>query len=232
MKISPTRIFIAEDIPEILEFLAEFLRLNGYDVCTARTFPEALWCIENEPFSLALLDILLPGGGSGLDLLKHIRKNRGNVPVVMQTALDGDNYCVQCLKAGADDFVVKPVRQGPLLARVEAVLRRASGENDPLEKIPLGAGTYVFSPKREIRFEDRTLIRLTFKEMAMLRFLFMQKGIPATTEEILRKVWNANPLFVDSGCVPALIQRLRKKLEGVAKVENIYGSGYILKIVQ
>ena len=230
MKPYVSRILIVEDAPELSEFLAGILRLHRYEVCSAATFPEACRCVDEEPFSLALLDILLPGGGSGIDILKRIRRTRGNVPVIMQTALGDDEYCVQCLKAGADDFITKPVRQGPLIARIEAVLRRASGTPDPLEKIPLGNGTHVFSPRREIHFPDGSICRLTHKEMGVLRYLFSRRGEIVTIDDLLLNVWRSNPIFIDTSRIPPLISRLRKKLEGIADIRSEYGNGYVLRI--
>ncbi|MGN0861675.1 MAG: response regulator transcription factor [Candidatus Spyradosoma sp.] len=230
MKLAKPRILVVEDDEDLLRFLVGVLRLRGYEVCAARTFPEACRCADEEPFSLALLDVLLPGGGSGIDVLRRIRKTRGNVPAIMQTALGDDEYCVRCLNAGADDFVVKPVRQGPLIARIEAVLRRASGTPDPLEKIPLGRGAQVFSPRREIRFADGRITRLTHKEMRLLRYLRSRGNEPATLPDLLLNVWDASPALVDSACVPALVARLRRKLEGVARIRSLYGNGYALEI--
>lgn len=230
MKSYVPRILIVEDAPELSEFLAGILRLHRYEVCSVRTFPDACRCVDEEPFSLALLDILLPGGGSGIDILKRIRRTRGNVPVIMQTALGDDEYCVQCLKAGADDFITKPIRQGPLIARIEAVLRRASGTPDPLEKIALGNDAYVFSPRREIHFHDGSICRLTHKEMGVLRYLFSRCGEVVTIDDLLLNVWRSNPILIDTTRIPPVVSRLRKKLEGVAEIEPIYGNGYLLKV--
>lgn len=228
MKPNPVRILIVEDAPEIADFLAGILKLHRYETCVAKTFPDACRCADEEPFSLALLDILLPGGGDGIAVLKRIREKRGNVPVIMQTALGDDEYCIRCLKAGADDFIVKPVRQGPLIARIEAVLRRAAGTPDPLEKFSLGNGAEAFSPRREIRFADGETIRLTHKEMQVLRYLFAKNGEAANVAELLLNVWNANPILVDSACIPALVLRLRRKLGAAAEIRSVYGNGYAL----
>lgn len=229
MKLPKPRILVVEDDEDLRRFLVGVLRLRGYDTCEAGTFSEACRCADEEPFSLALLDILLPGGGSGIEVLHYIRNARGNVPVIMQTALGDDEYCVRCLKSGADDFVVKPVRQGPLIARIEAVLRRASGAPDPLEKIPLKHNVYVFSPRREIHFPNGETLRLTHKEMRLLRYLYARGNETSTVGDLLLNVWDASPALVDSACVPALVARLRKKLEGIARIRSLYGNGYVLE---
>ena len=230
MKHLSPRILVVEDDPEILSFLSGILYLHGYKVFSATTFHEACRCIAEEPFLLALLDIRLPGGGSGIDVLKRIRETRGNIPVIMQTALGDDSYCVECLKAGADDFIIKPVRQGPLIARIEAVLRRASGTPDPLAKIHLGNSAYVYSPRREIHFSDGRISRLTHKEMSVLRYLFSRNGEVVTIDDLLLNVWRASPILVDTTCIPPTISRLRKKLENTADIFCVYGNGYVLSV--
>lgn len=228
MSSRPPKIFIAEDDRELRDFLSEILSSHGYEICVADSFAEAKFQIENEPFSLALLDILFPDG-NGIDLLKKIRKTRGNVPVIMQTALGDDAYCVLCLKAGADDSVAKPVRQGSLLARVEAVLRRAGRESEFHREFTLHGGARVFPARREILFPDGKIISLTVKENRLLQFLFSRAGTISSTEELLLNVWNLSPLQADSMRIPALVSCLRKKLGGVAEIRNLRGGNYLLE---
>lgn len=227
MKKTPPKIFIVEDIPEIRDFFETVLDAEGYETIAAGTCADARYVIGNEPFSLALLDVVLPDG-DGVALLKEIRAWRGNVPVIMQTALGEDALCVRALKLGADDFIVKPVRRGPLLARIAAVLRRAAGTPEPFAEIPLGNGARADCCAREILFPDGRKTRLTFKECELLKFLCAKNGAPATLDELLLNVWSANPADLEIACVPALVSRLRRKLDGCAEIRNVYGNGYAL----
>lgn len=230
MKTAPARILIVEDNADLRKFLSEILIAHGYDVCEATTRKEGLYCVENEPFDIALLDIMLPKLGDGIEILKRIRACRVNIPVIMQTALTDDEYCIKCLKAGADDFIIKPVKAGPLLARIEAVARRNAGISSYPENILLRNGAFVHSSTREIEFPSGTLVRLTIKEMKLLQFLFTNQHRAVSTNELLINVWNLNPQLADSNCIPALVFRLRKKLDGVVDVLNLYGGNYQLKL--
>lgn len=223
------KILVAEDLVDVRERLCDILSANNYEALPAGTAAEVDYAIKNETFDLVLLDLLLPDG-SGFDLLKKIRKLRGNVPVIVQTALGGDEFCIRALKFGADDYLVKPLRQGPMIARIEAVLRRSAGTPIPFDEIPLRNGAKAFYSQRELVFADGTVCSLTFKEAALLRFLFSREKRSAGTEEILVNVWHATPYSLDASCVPALVSRLRKKLGECAEIRPIHNGGYILKI--
>lgn len=232
MKKTANRILIVEDDACLRAFLTEILQAHGYRICAAGTFNEAIHCAENEPFSLALLDILLDDAGNGIEILKHIRRTRGNgVPVIMQTVLDDDAYCVRCLKNGADDFVVKPVHPGPLIARIEAVLRRVAGTATEASVLQLQEGATVDCISRELIRKSGERIRLTYKETQLLRFLYERREKATSEASLLVNVWNINPaLTTEFGGLRSLVSRLRIKLADAAVLKFVYGEGYRLEI--
>lgn len=229
MKPRVIKILIVEDQADVSDFLAEILKLNGFDVVSADSFRSTMFAIENEPFDLVLLDLKLPDG-NGFDLIKILKERRDGVPVIVQTGFGRDENCVTALKLGADDFVEKPIRQGVLLARIEAVLRRVLSLSVSFEEMPLRVGAVAFYSTREIVFCDGQRVRLTFREASLLRVLFSKKGEAVSVEELLFRVWNANPAGLDGARIASLVSRLRKKLSDVATIRPVARSGYVLVV--
>ena len=229
-KTRPHKILVVEDSEALLTYLSEILQLHKYEVALARTFAEAEGYVRSVFFSLAILDIALPDG-NGIELLKRIREWRNGVPVIVLTAFSDDSSCVRALKLGADDFIVKPVGAGPLIARIQAVLRRYSSAAQVVSELSLKNGAKAILPHHEIVFRDGRTARLTYKETALLRYLYAKAGVPSGAEELLLNIWKASPAAeTETTCVSALISRLRKKLGDSAGIKAIYGGGYVLEI--
>ena len=163
-KTRPHKILVVEDSEALLTYLSEILQLHKYEVALARTFAEAEGYVRSVFFSLAILDIALPDG-NGIELLKRIREWRNGVPVIVLTAFSDDSSCVRALKLGADDFIVKPVGAGPLIARIQAVLRRYSSAAQVVSELSLKNGAKAILPHHEIVFRDGRTARLTYKEI-------------------------------------------------------------------
>lgn len=226
------RILIVEDSPELLRFLSEGLQARGYEICTATTFNEAIRHVDSETFDLAILDIMLDKAGDGIAILKYIRESRSySVPVIMQTVLADDDYCVRCLRLGADDFVVKPIRINPLIARIEAVLRRVAGITLPGgAEVPLLNGAKAYCSNRKIVLSTGTTIPLSYKEAQLLRFFSEHPDETLSAENLLLNVWNVSPTEDRLHCVRSSISRLRLKLEGLAEIKAYYGEGYRFEV--
>jgi DNA-binding response OmpR family regulator len=111
------RILVVEDDSALLRQITKILSAQKYAVCEATSYNEALRCIENESFDLAILDIVLDAAGNGIEILKYLREHRGyGLPVIMQTSMADDLYCVHCLNLGADS-VCQLTHDGALLGR-------------------------------------------------------------------------------------------------------------------
>ncbi len=226
------RVLIVEDDCELRSFLAEILHINGYTTCLAGTFNEAILRIDQEHFDLAILDIMLDESGNGIEVLKYLRQVRGNgIPVIMQTAVGDDAHCVRCLKSGADEFVVKPVRAGPLLARIEAVLRRASGSTETPSVLNLRSGVKFDYNSRELIQDSGERIHLSYKENQLLRTFYERRGKAISEGTLLVEIWKMNPaLAAEFSGLRSLVSRLRTKLGDAAEIKANYAEGYRLEI--
>jgi DNA-binding response OmpR family regulator len=195
-------------------------RRGGYSVRTAMNLAEARKRIKESAPDIIVLDIMLPDG-SGLNFLRELRYD-ANIPVLLLTALGESSDVVAGLKAGGDDYLVKPYDNEVLLARIESLLRRTEHVPQTLAKGPIIAD--ITAGRAFINGRD---LLLTQKEFAIL-FLFMQnEGITLSAESVYEKIWK-RPLGDDKNTLQATISTLRKKIEpsgyGIAVSR---GQGYI-----
>jgi len=203
-------ILICEDDARIVELLKEALSTSGYRVKAAGTMGEARSMLATWMPDLILLDIILPESNeAGWELLKFIRK-RSSVPVILVSALSRADDRVRGLRAGADDFISKPFHLEEVLARVEAVLRRAQPAITGLELT-------IDDLRKQVRIAGRT-ISLSPKEYQLLKLLASSPGRVFTTTEILKELWPSDPdsderTYADAQDVQKYVYLLRKKLE-------------------
>ncbi|WNQ12101.1 response regulator transcription factor [Paenibacillus aurantius] len=215
------KILIVEDDPAISDLIALNLEVAGYDRAQAFDSRTALLALEETRFDLVLLDIRIPGI-DGLELVRLIRPS--GIPVIFLTARNGLMDRVNGLKAGADDYIVKPFEAVELLARIEAVLRRSSGGREEAYRLD----------DVEIQLTERVVLKankpveLTPKEYELLLLLIRNKNRALTREKILEVVWNFDYMG-ESRTVDMHIQKLRKKLEWTDKIKTVYKYGYRLE---
>jgi two-component system response regulator MprA len=220
-------VLVVEDRREVLEVLQRTLSDNGYAVLTADDGDVGLqMALDHQP-DLVILDIGLPKR-SGLLVARELRNRAFTAPVLMLTARDTVSDKVTGFDAGADDYLAKPFDYDELLARVKALLRRASiraGETmmriDDLSIDPIS---------REVTRAGKKLA-LTQKEYALLEYLMRHAGIPVTREQISEQVWK-QPFDPTTNIVDVYINYLRKKLEtdGASPlVHTVRGVGYVLR---
>jgi len=220
-------VLVVEDRREVLDVLQRTLSDNGYSVITADDGDSGLqMALDHQP-DLVILDIGLPKR-SGLHVARELRNRAFTAPVLMLTARDTVTDKVTGLDAGADDYLAKPFDYDELLARVKALLRRASiraGET------MMRVGDLSIDPiTREVTRAGRKLA-LTQKEYALLEYLMRHAGIPVTREQISEQVWK-QPFDPTTNIVDVYINYLRKKLEtdGASPlVHTVRGVGYVLR---
>lgn len=214
-------LLLVEDEVKLSESLAVLISRNGYTVDTALDGMTALEKIRTNPYDIIVLDRMLPRL-DGLSLLKEIRKDKNNTPVLFLTAKDAPNERVEGLEAGADDYLIKPFFTEELLARLKVLLKRT--EKKATEDI-IRCGTITLYPlHNEVIIGDQPKTQLTVKESSLLTLLMQNRGQVITKERIMEKIWGydseANIANVD-----LYIYYLRKKLN-TSHIKTIRGIGY------
>ena len=215
------RVLIVEDEKPIAELVRISLSGAGYRCTCVYDGLAAADLIERETFDLILLDVMLPGV-DGFELMEYIRPL--GIPVIFLTARGAVNDRVRGLKAGADDYLVKPFEIIELLARVETVLRRYHKLDRVLE---IGGLTIDVSSRTVSRAGEE--IALTKKEFELLLLFARNPGIALYRETIYERVWESDYMG-DSRTVDLHVQRLRKKVGWEQKLRAVYKIGYRLEV--
>ncbi len=223
-----TRVLVVEDEPEMLLGLEHNLQYEGFAVTTAATGPDGLSAWRRERPDLVLLDVMLPEQ-SGFDVLEAIRKDDPRVPVILITAKGLESDKVHGFGLGADDYVTKPFSIRELLARVNAVLRRAQPEEGTPNTFTFG-DVEVDLAKRECRKKGRE-VQLSFKEFEVLQLFIQNRGQTITRERLLEEVWGREAEEMPSSrTVDTHIANLRRKLEGSRErnryIRTVHKVGY------
>jgi two-component system, OmpR family, KDP operon response regulator KdpE len=177
-------VLVVDDEPQILRALGVILRNAGYEVATAATKSEALDAVSVRPPDAMVLDLVLPDG-SGVDVTSEVR-TWSSLPIIVLSAVGDEREKVRALDVGADDYITKPFGTEELLARLRAVLRRASDEGDePI--LSVGALAIDLADRRVTR--DGEEIHLTPIEFDILRELAHHAGKLVTQRQLLQAVW-------------------------------------------
>ena len=220
------RILIVEDETGLALTMKDRLRKEGYAVRVAKTGPAGFDLATRETFDLILLDIMLPGE-SGLQVCQKLREMGSTTPILMLTARRQTADKVAGLKAGGDDYLTKPFQMAELLARVEALLRRARPAAEPADRFQFGA-IHMDLRSTQVSREGRA-ITLSAKEFQLLRYFAEHRGATISREELLREVWGygATP---STRTVDVHVAWLRQKLENDPKnpqiIVTVVGLGY------
>ena len=218
------RILVVEDEPAISDFIERGLRAEGYAVNCVRDGEEAELAALNGDYALVLLDVLLPKR-SGLAVLKAIRKQRADLPVILLTARGEVEHKVEGLDMGADDYVVKPFSFEELTARVRAQLRQP-GQRVATE-LQVGDIKLDFRARRVER--AGTEIRLTAREFELLAYLMRHPNQVLSRGQILNAVWDYDH-EPGTNVIDVYIGYLRRKLGayGSVPIETLRSVGYRL----
>jgi DNA-binding response OmpR family regulator len=216
-------VLVVEDDDDMLLGLRHNLEFEGYETAAATTGREALEVARKFSPDLALLDIMLPEL-DGFEVLRELRLASPALPVILLTSKHLEADKLRGFRLGADDYVTKPFSIQELLARVQAVLKRARPEAPGEARLRI-AGLDVDFARREVRREGQ-LLALALKEYDMLRLFLRSRGEVVTRERLLREVWG-----YDSENVPATrtvdnhVAKLRQKI-GPDLIETVQKVGY------
>lgn len=214
------RILLVEDDPMIGASVRTGLRQDGFVVDWVEDGEAAESAIAAHSYDLMVLDQGLPRK-NGLDVLKTLRKQGNDLPVLIATARDEVPARVQGLDAGADDYLVKPFDLDELAARIRALLRRRSGRAEPV----LRHRGVEFNPATREVSRDGVPVALTARELSLLRTFMDRPGVVFSKTQIEDKLygWGGE---VESNTVEVYIHALRKKL-GADFIQNVRGVGYL-----
>jgi len=223
-------ILVIEDDPAIRRGIVDALTISGYAPIEASDGESGLAAAGNPGIDLILLDVLLPKM-DGFRVLESLRSRCSIVPVIMLTARGTEEDRVRGLRGGADDYVVKPFSALELLARVEAILRRAAEKPSSTEPLTV-AGRSIDFARREVRFKDGRRIVLSEREADILKYLAANRGRSVTREELLKRVWGIDPRGVQTRTVDMHIARLRETLgdnpDDPQVIITVRSKGYML----
>lgn len=224
------RVLFVEDEKLLAGALKHLFENQNISADVAYDGPTGNILANSGEYDVIVLDVMLPGGLSGLDILKNLRDSGSKQPVLMLTAKDSLEDKVNGLNLGADDYLVKPFESEELIARVNALNRRAKEESIQKGEKEDSDGLVVLEETSEILVGDKT-IPLTAKEMDLLKFLMKYSGHPKSKADILSGVWG-NSKNITENSVELYIHYLRKKLENSKiQIRTIRGQGYLLQKV-
>lgn len=221
------KILIADDEERIVKLVSDFLNAAGYETVSAADGREALEVFSANPdIKLAVIDIMMPEI-DGWEVTREIRK-QSNMPVIMLSARAEEFDLLTGFESGIDEYVTKPFSPAVLVKRVDALLKRSSGQPLSGEEVKRGL---VIDNDAFTAYIDGTALELTLKEFELLSYLYENAGRVLTRDQLLNAIWGYDYLG-DSRTVDSHIARLRTKLGdyGVSHLKTIYGMGYKLDI--
>lgn len=215
------RLLLVEDDTMIGEAVLDLLRAEHYAVDWVRDGDMAATAAKSQNYDLILLDLGLPRR-DGLDVLRELRARKDRVPVLIATARDSVQQRVQGLDAGADDYILKPYDLDELLARIRALLRRASGRAEPVYE---HLGVSINTATREVMAQGESVV-LSAREWAVLEPLIARPGRVLSRSQLEEKLYGWKD-DVSSNAVEVYVHGVRKKL-GAGLIQNVRGVGYMV----
>lgn len=217
------RVLIVEDSERLRKSVALVLRESGYAVDESADGADGLWKAQSNTYDVIILDIMLPEL-DGLSALRQLRGENNSTQIILVSARDTIDDRVQGLRDGADDYLVKPFALEELLARVEALCRRAYDKKDPV----LNVGGLKVDTRAKSVLLDGEEVDVKPREYAILEFLLLSQGEVVSRTEIEAHVYDdlVSPM---SNVVDRAICALRKKLPGGVEIETKRGQGYLVR---
>ncbi len=221
------RILLVEDDLKISSFIQKGLKAAGFAVDHARNGESGLHLALTEPYDAAIIDIMLPKL-DGLSLIKEMRRQKNHTPVIILSAKGSIDDRVKGLETGSDDYLTKPFAFSELLARVQALIRRASGASEPT-RLSVGDLTMDLLTREVVR--DGKKIELQPLEFSLLEYLIRNAGRVVSKTMIMEHVWDYH-FDPQTNVVEARICRLRDKIDKESPnklIHTVRGVGYVLK---
>ncbi|WP_128002527.1 response regulator [Piscinibacter defluvii] len=215
------RLLLVEDDTMIGESVLDLLRAEHYAVDWVKDGDMAETALRSQGYDLVMLDLGLPRR-DGLSVLRAMRARRDRTPVLIATARDSIQQRIEGLDAGADDYVLKPYDLDELLARIRALVRRASGRAEPVYE---HLGVSISPATREVSVHGDPVV-LSAREWAVLEPLLARPGLVLSRAQLEEKLYGWKD-EISSNAVEVYIHGLRKKL-GAELIQNVRGVGYMV----
>ena len=220
------RILIAEDEEDLNQLIKRRLKEADYSVDACFNGEEVFDYLLGAEYDALVLDIMMPKL-SGLEVLRRLRREGNQVPVLLLTARDSIQDRVEGLDAGADDYLIKPFAFEELLARLRVLLRKPQGEKTSVLKV----GELELHLNTRQVFRKGEEVKLSSKEFSLLRYMMQNAGIVLSREKLERHVWDYD-FSGGSNVIDVYIRYLRKKLDEGREnkyIHTVRGHGYVLK---
>lgn len=217
-------IVVVEDETAIADLLDLYLRREGFRVVLAGDADRGAALVESEQPVLVILDVGLPGSMDGMGLCRQIR-DRGATPILILTARDSEVDRVVGLELGADDYVTKPFSPREVVARVKAILRRATAP--PAGSPRLSHGEVIVDTARRDVTVKETPVSLTTREFDLLCHLMQHTGVVLSRQQLLDGAWGPG-WYGDERTVDVHVRQLRRKLGDALELTTVWGVGYRL----
>ncbi|MEG0294735.1 response regulator transcription factor [Enterococcus sp.] len=224
------KILVADDDKEIVELLSIYLQNEGYEPVKVYDGQEALNAVRSTPeLGLLILDIMMPEL-DGMQVVKTLRKEESQIPIIMLTAKTTDMDKIKGLVAGADDYVTKPFNPLEVMARVKSLLRRTKMSSEQNQTEILEVGSLIINrDSHEVTTIDGVAIQLTALEFGILYLLASHTNRVFSADEIFERVWKQESV-VSAKTVMVHVSHLRDKIEeatgGEKIIQTVWGVGY------
>ena len=223
------KILVVDDDARLRRLLERFLDEQGYRVRAVENTEQMDRLLSRELFQLVVLDLMLPGE-DGLTACRRLREQNNQVPIIMLTAKGDEGSRIQGLELGADDYIVKPFDAKEVTARIKAVLRRSSKEEDSkgvydFDNLHLDMNRYELKVKGKV-------VEAPPKELELLACLAGHPNRVYTRDQLLDEVWGFE-YYGDSRTIDVHVKRLREKLEGASdkwNLKTVWGVGYKFEV--
>jgi DNA-binding response OmpR family regulator len=222
------RLLVIEDDRTIASFLVKGLQEAGFAVDHAEDGRKGLALALTESYDAAVVDVMLPGL-DGLSLIEELRRQKVRTPVLILSAKRSVDDRVRGLQAGGDNYLVKPFAFSELLARVQALIRRSTGEPQPTRLVVGDLGLDLISRRVE---RAGTAVELRRREFTLLEYLMRNAGRVVSKTMIMEHVWNYS-FDPRTNVVDVLVFRLREKIDRGFEpklIHTVRGIGYVLKL--
>lgn len=222
------RVLLIEDDKAMSQNIALILKKEGMVVDVSALGEDGLEVGKLYDYDIVILDLKLPDM-DGLDVLKHLRASNINTPVLILSGLNSPDKKVSGLCCGADDYLTKPFDRSELIARVNAIVRRAKGHADPIVR----TGLLEVNLNTKVVTVNGKVVHLTGKEYALLELLSLRKGITLNKEQFLNHLYGGMD-EPEMKIIDVFMCKMRKKLMkltgGIDYIQTVWGRGYICKI--